>query len=107
MVNKSYHYSDAFDKGVIKFDNVAPPNFCVQVYDALDDSRVLRVRGVKNIEDNQTVITGLKPKTKYAIRVRARNRAGSSNFTDDVFVRTRGENSYKPSIFERSQQFLN
>jgi hypothetical protein len=61
------------------------------VYDALDDSRVLRVRGVKNVEDNQTVITGLKPKTKYAIRVRARNRAGSSNFTDDVFVRTRGE----------------
>ena len=44
-----------------------------QVYDALDESRVLRVRGVKNIEENQTVITGLKPKTKYAIRVRARN----------------------------------
>ena len=62
-----------------------------QVYDALDESRVLRVRGVKNIEENQTVITGLKPKTKYAIRVRARNRAGSSNFTDDVIVRTRGK----------------
>ena len=65
--------------------------FHFQVYDALDLSRVLRVRGVKNVEDNQTVITGLKPKTKYAIRVRARNRAGSSNFTDDVFVRTRGK----------------
>ena len=25
----------------------------LQVYDALDDSRVLRVRGVKNVEDNQ------------------------------------------------------
>ena len=25
----------------------------MQVYDALDDSRVLRVRGVKNVEDNQ------------------------------------------------------
>ena len=27
--------------------------FVAQVYDALDDSRVLRVRGVKNIEENQ------------------------------------------------------
>ena len=73
----------------------------LQVYDALDDSRVLRVRGVKNVEENQTVITGLKPKTKYAIRVRARNRAGSSNFTEDVFVRTRGKDFQTKSVLSR------
>lgn len=73
----------------------------LQVYDALDDSRVLRVRGVKNVEENQTVITGLKPKTKYAIRVRARNRAGSSNFTEDVFVRTRGKDFLTKALLSR------
>ena len=73
------------------FDGGYNQTYDIRVYDQSNGgNRVLRVRGERNIEDNQTVITGLHPKTKYTFKVRARNREGFSNFTDEIATETRG-----------------
>ena len=63
--------------------------FDIRVVDDRTGHQVLKLKNIRRVTGNGTTIMGLDPKTRYLIKVRARNRAGFSNFTEEMIIRTR------------------
>ena len=64
-------------------------SFDIQVFDETTGQRVLKLRNIRRVEGNRTVIHGLTPQTRYAMKIRAWNRDGYSNFSEEVIIKTR------------------
>ena len=66
-------------------------SFDIQVFDERSGQRVLKLKNIRRVEGNRTVILGLTPQTRYALKIRAWNRDGYSNFSEEVIIKTRRE----------------
>ena len=64
-------------------------SFDIQVFDETTGQRVLKLRNIRRVEGNKTTITGLTPQTRYAMKIRAWNRDGYSNFSAETIIKTR------------------
>ena len=64
-------------------------SFDIQVFDETTGQRVLKLRNIRRVEANKTTITGLTPQTRYAMKIRAWNRDGYSNFSAETIIKTR------------------
>ena len=74
-------------------------SFDIQVFDETTGQRVLKLRNIRRVEGNRTVIQGLTPQTRYAMKIRAWNRDGYSNFSEEVIIKTRRKLSYDDILF--------
>ena len=64
-------------------------SFDIQVFDEDTGHRVLKLKNIRRVEGNKTTIMGLLPQTRYALKIRAWNRDGYSNFSDEIIIKTR------------------
>ena len=84
-------------------------SFDIQVFDETTGQRVLKLRNIRRVEGNRTVIHGLTPQTRYAMKIRAWNRDGYSNFSEEVIIKTRRKYlllSVGPGIFDKIFGYL-
>ena len=73
-------------------------SFDIQVFDETTGQRVLKLRNIRRVEANKTTITGLTPQTRYAMKIRAWNRDGYSNFSKEQLIKTRRKFSKVQSL---------
>jgi hypothetical protein len=71
------------------FDGGYNQSFDIQVFDEDTGQRVLKLKNIRKVEGNRTVIMGLTPQTRYALKIRAWNRDGYSNFSEETIIKTR------------------
>jgi hypothetical protein len=71
------------------FDGGFNQTFDIRVIDDRTGSQILKLKNIRKVEGNRTTIMGLTPQTRYILKLRARNRAGFSNFSEEIIIRTR------------------
>ena len=64
-------------------------SFDIQVFEDATGHRILKLKNIRRVEGNRTTIQGLKPQTRYSLKIRAWNREGYSNFSDQHIIQTR------------------
>ena len=62
--------------------------FFLQVKETESGHEKYKLKKTKDIRETFTIISGLQPNMKYTIRVKGRNRHGTSTFSDEIQVRT-------------------
>ena len=71
------------------FDGGYNQTFDIQVFEENTGLRIMKLKNIKRVDGNQTDIQGLKPQTLYAMKVRAWNREGYSNFSEEIIQKTK------------------
>ena len=74
------------------FDGGYNQTFDIQVFEENTGLRIMKLKNIKRINGNQTDIQGLKPQTLYGMKVRAWNREGYSNFSEEIIQKTKCKN---------------
>ena len=64
-------------------------SFDIQVFEEETGHRILKLKNIRRVQGNRTTIQGLEPKTRYSLKIRAWNREGYSNFSDQQIIQTR------------------
>ena len=64
-------------------------SFDIHVFDENSGQRVLKLKNIRRVVGNKTVIMGLTPQTRYSMKTRAWNRDGYSDFSDSIIIKTR------------------
>ena len=75
-------------------------SFDIQVFDETTGHRILKLKNIRRIEGNRTTVQGLTPQTRYALKLRAWNRDGYSNFSEEVIVKTRRKFAFHQGTLE-------
>ena len=76
------------------FDGGYNQSFDIQVFDEKTRLRILKLKNIRRVIGNRTVIMGLTPQTRYSVKVRAWNRDGYSNFSESTLIKTRRKLCY-------------